>query len=118
MKVVEQKIYVADDGREFSTFEQCRAYEEYLYPIIKPEWIEAHNKQVAENEQVKSILLANMEQHRMYILTDLYFELLPQFDFLRKRMTVQRLTALMRQLVCDSLIEKVKRGTKAYFIKM
>lgn len=111
--------YIAEDGTEFYSQAECEEYERKFMPIvIKPEWIERHKKQVAENDKVKEIMLAVMEQNEKYILTDLYFELLPQLEFLRKRMTVQRLGAIMRQLWCDGLVSREEEHRQAYFIKM
>lgn len=110
--------YIAKDGTEFYSQAECEKYEKTLEPlVIKPEWIERHQKQVAENDKVKEIMLAVMECGKKYILTDLYFELLPQLDFLRKRMTVQRLSAIMRQLWCEGLVSRDEERRQAYFIK-
>lgn len=111
--------YIAEDGTEFYSQIDCEEYEKSLKPfVIKPEWIEQHQKQVAENDKVKEIMLATMDFGNKYILTDLYFELLPQLDFLRKRMTVQRLSAIMRQLLSDGLVCREEECRQIYFIKM
>lgn len=86
--------------------------------MVKPEWIERHNKQVAENEKVKTIISEFMEQGKRYVLTDMYFELLPQLDFLRKRMTVQRLMQITRQMVFDSVLSREEEHRQIYFIKI
>lgn len=86
--------------------------------VVKPEWIERHQKQVAENEKVKIIALDCMVQGEKYILTDLYFEILPQLEFLRKRMTVQRLSALIKQLWLEGLVDRTEEHRQAYFIKL
>jgi hypothetical protein len=86
--------------------------------VVKPEWIERHQKQVAENEKVKIIALDCMVQGEKYILTDLYFEILPQLEFLRKRMTIQRLSALIRQLWLEGLVDRTEEYRQAYFIKL
>ena len=120
MKIEDVKIrrYVANDGTEFYSQRECEEYEKSLEPfVVKPEWIERHEKQVAENEKVKSIILEFMAQGEKYILTDLYFEILPQLDFLRRRMTIQRLTQIARQMVCDNILSKEKKHRQAYFIK-
>ena len=120
MKIEDVKIrkYVANDGTEFYSQRESEAYEKSLEPfVVKPEWIERHEKQVAENEKVKSIVLDFMAQGEKYILTDLYFEILPQLDFLRRRMTIQRLTQIARQMVCDNTLSKEKKHRQAYFIK-
>lgn len=110
--------YIAEDGTEFYSLRECEEYEKSLKPfVIKPEWIERHQKQIAENDKVKEIMLTTMECGKKYILTDLYFELLPQLDFLRKRMTVQRLSAIMRQLWCEGLVSRDEEHRQAYFIK-
>jgi hypothetical protein len=112
-------MYIAEDGTEFETQEDCIRYEKYFMPVqIKPEWIERHQKQVAENEKVKAIISEFMEQGKKYVLTDMYFELLPQLDFLRKRMTVQRLIQITRQMVCDSILSREEEHRKIYFIKI
>lgn len=111
--------FIAEDGMEFYSQAECEAYEKSLMPfVVKPEWIERHQKQVAENNQVKEIMLNAMVENEKYILTDLYFEILPQLDFLRKRMTVQRLSALIRQLWCDGLVDRTEEHRQAYFIKL
>ena len=110
--------YIAEDGTEFYSQIECEEYEKSLQPfVVKPEWIERHRKQVAENDKVKEIMLTEMECGKRYILTDLYLELLPQLDFLRKRMTVQRLSAIMRQLWCDGLVCRDEEHRQAYFTK-
>lgn len=112
------KMYVANDGTEFYSQRECEEYEKSLMPfVVKPEWIERHQKQVAENERVKTIVLEFMTQGEKYILTDMYFELLPQLDFLRKRMTVQRLMQITRQMVYDSILSREEEHRKIYFIK-
>ena len=121
MRVEDIKItkYVANDGTEFYSQKECEEYEKSLEPIVvKPEWIERHEKQVAENEKVKSIILEFMAQGEKYILTDLYFDILPQLDFLRKRMTIQRLIQITRQMVCDNLLSREKEHRKIYFVKI
>ena len=116
---VKIKMYVADDGTEFYSQRECEEYEKSLEPfVVKPEWIERHQKQVAENEKVKTIISDFMKQGEKYILTDLYFEILPQLDFLRKRMTVQRLMQITRQMVCDSILSREEEHRKIYFIKI
>ena len=120
MKIEDVKIrkYVANDGTEFYSQRECEAYEKSLEPfVVKPEWIERHKKQVAENEKVKLIILEFMAQGEKYNLTDLYFEILPQLDFLRKRMTIQRLIQITRQMVCDSILSRKEEHRKIYFIK-
>ena len=115
---VKIKMYVANDGTEFYSQRECEEYEKSLEPfVVKPEWIERHEKQVAENEKVKSIILEFMAQGEKYNLTDLYFEILPQLDFLRKRMTVQRLMQITRQMVCDSILSREEEHRQVYFIK-
>ena len=116
---VKIKMYVANDGTEFYSQMECEEYEKSLEPfVIKPEWIERHQKQVAENEKVKSIISEFMEQGKKYVLTDMYLELLPQLDFLRKRMTVQRLMQITRQMVCDSILSREEEHRKIYFTKI
>lgn len=120
MKIEDVKIrmYVANDGTEFYSQRECEEYEKSLEPfVVKLEWIERHQKQVAENEKVKAIVLEFMEQGEKYILTDMYFEILPQLAFLRKRMTIQRLMQITRQMVCDSILSKVEEHRQVYFIK-
>ena len=115
---VKIKMYVANDGTEFYSQGECEEYEKSLEPfVIKPEWIERHEKQVAENEKVKTIISEFMEQGKKYVLTDMYLELLPQLDFLRKRMTVQRLMQITRQMVFDSILSREEEHRKIYFIK-
>ena len=71
---VKIKLYVANDWTKFYSQRECEEYEKSLEPfVVKPEWIERHKKQVAENEKVKSIILEFMVQGETYILTDLYF---------------------------------------------
>ena len=112
------KRFVAEDGTEFYSQKQCEDYEKSLVPfVVKPEWIERHQKQVAENEKVKVIVLEFMTQGEKYNLTDMYFEILPQLDFLRKRMTVQRLVQIIRQMVCDSLLSREEEHRQIYFVK-
>jgi hypothetical protein len=116
---VKIKMYVANDGTEFYSQRECEEYEKSLMPfVVKPEWIERHQKQVAENEKVKAIISEFMEQGKKYVLTDMYLELLPQLDFLRKRMTVQRLMQITRQMVCDSILSREEEHRKIYFIKI
>ena len=115
---VKIKVYVANDGTEFYSQRECEEYEKSLEPfVVKPEWIERHEKQVAENKKVKSIILEFMAQGEKYNLTDLYFEILPQLDFLRKRMTIQTLIKITRQMVCDSILTKEEEHRKIYFVK-
>ena len=46
---VKIKVYVANDGTEFYSQKECEEYEKSLEPfVVKPEWIERHEKQVAE----------------------------------------------------------------------
>ena len=50
--------------------------------------------------------------------TDLYFEILPQLVFLRKRMTVQRLMHITRQMCWDDdTIDRIYIKRQVYFIK-
>lgn len=117
--VVEKEIYIAEDGTQFENEHDCRMYEKYEMPVqIKPEWIERHQKQVAENEKIKEIVLKSMIQGKNYNLTDLYFEILPQLDFCRKRVTIQRLCALVRQLVCNGFMARQEFHRYIYFIKL
>ena len=121
MRIEDVKIqmFIAEDGTEFYSQRDCEKYEKSLAPfVVKPEWIERHKKQVAENEKVKTIVLEFMEQGKKYILTDMYLEILPQLDFLRKRMTVQRLMQITRQMVCDSILSREEEHRKIYFIKI
>ena len=70
---VKIKMYVANDGTEFYSQRECEEYEKSLEPfVVKPEWIERHEKQVAENENVKSIILEFLSQGEVYILMALY----------------------------------------------
>ena len=116
---VKIKMYVANDGTEFYSQRECEEYEKSLMPfVVKPEWIERHQKQVAENEKVKAIISEFMEQGKKYVLTDMYLELLPQLDFLRKRMTVQRLIQITWQMVCDSILSREEEHRKIYFTKI
>ena len=121
MRVEDIKItkYVANDGTEFYSQKECEEYEKSLEPfVVKPEWIERHKKQVAETEKVKSIISEFMVQGEKYNLTDLYFDILPQLDFLRKRMTIQRLIQITRQMVCDSILSREEEHRKIYFVKI
>ena len=60
---VKIKVYVANDGTEFYSQKECEEYEKSLEPfVVKPEWIERHEKQVAENERVKSTISEFMAQ--------------------------------------------------------
>jgi hypothetical protein len=116
--VIEKRMYIAEDGTEFYSQRECEEYEKSLVPfVVKPEWIERHKKQVAENEKVKTIVLEFMTKGEKYILTDMYLELLPQLEFLRKRMTVQRLMQITRQMVCDNLLSREEEHRQMYFIK-
>lgn len=116
---VKIKMYVANDGTEFYSQRECEEYEKSLVPfVVKPEWIEKHKKQIAENEKVKSIISEFMTQGEKYVLTDLYFDILPQLDFLRKRMTIQRLIQITRQMVCDSILSREEEHRKIYFVKI
>ena len=70
---VKIKMYVANDGTEFYSQRECEEYEKSLMPfVVKPEWIERHQKQVAENEKVKAIISEFMEQGKKYVLTDIF----------------------------------------------
>ena len=83
---VKIRMYVANDGTEFYSQRECEEYEKSLMPfVVKPEWIERHQKQVVENEKVKVIISEFMEQGKRYVLTDMYLELLPQLDFQEHR---------------------------------
>ena len=117
--VVNHTLYIACDGTEFDTPEACENYEKSIAPMyIKPEWIECRQKQISENNQVKNILLAHMDENKKYTLTDLYFEILPQLVFLRKRMTVQRLMHITRQMCWDDdTIDRIYIKRQVYFIK-
>lgn len=117
--VVPHTLYIACDGTEFDTPEACENYEKSIALIyIKPEWIEHRQKQISENNQVKEILLAYMDENKKYTLTDLYFEILPQLTFLRKRMTVQRLMHITRQMCWDDdTLSRTYIKRQVYFIK-
>ena len=116
---VKIKMYVANDGTEFYSQRECEEYEKSLEPfVVKAEWIERLQKQVAENEKVKAIISEFMEQGKKYVLTDMYLELLPQLNFLRKRMTVQRLMQITRQMVCDGILSREEEHRQVYYTKI
>ena len=117
--VVNHTLYIACDGTEFDTFEACENYEKSITSkYIKPEWIEQRQKQISENNEVKEILLAYMDENKKYTLTDLYFDILPQLAFLRKRMTVQRLMQITRQMCGeDGTLDRTYIKRQVYFIK-
>ena len=112
--------YIAWDGRTFDTLWECKKYEEELNremsPYPTPEQIARHEKQVAENNLVKEIVLDHCEKGKRYQITDLMYEIMPRLDFLRKRMTCQRLTQIVFQMYGDGYCHRKVEHHKAYFI--
>lgn len=112
--------YIAWDGRTFDTLWECKKYEEELNremsPYPTPEQIARHEKQVAENNLVKEIVLDHCEKGKRYQITDLMYEIMPRLDFLRKRMTCQRLTQIVFQMYGDGYCHRKEEHHKAYFI--
>jgi hypothetical protein len=112
--------YVACDGSVFDSAWDCKNYEEELNremsPYPTPEQIARHDKQVAENNLVKEIVLDHCEKGKRYQITDLMYEIMPRLDFLRKRMTCQRLTQIVSQMYGDGYCYRTEEYRKAYFI--
>lgn len=112
--------YVACDGSVFDSMWDCQKYEDYLdrgmNPYPTPEQIARHEKQVEENNLVKEILLDYCEKGERYQITDLMYEIMPRLDFLRKRMTCQRLTQIVFQMYGDGYCHREEKHRKAYFI--
>jgi hypothetical protein len=119
-EVVSRKVYIAEDGTQFEDEKMCHEYELQLsYLKHKEAWAEKHQKQVAENEKVKEIILAYMVEGEKYILTDMLYEILPLLNFLRKRMTNQRLMQITRQMVvADNTLCRIEEHRQAYFVKI
>lgn len=111
--------YVACDGSVFNSMWDCMDYEEALErginPYPTPEQIALHEKQVEENNLVKEILLDHCEKGKRYQITDLMYEIMPRLDFLRKRMTCQRLTQIVFQMYGDGYCRRKEEHRKAYF---
>lgn len=111
--------YVACDGSVFNSMWDCMDYEDALdrgmNPYPTPEQIALHEKQVEENNLVKEILLDHCEKGKRYQITDLMYEIMPRLDFLRKRMTCQRLTQIVFQMYGDGYCHRKEEHRKAYF---
>ena len=67
-------------------------------------------KAQAENENLKEIILKGMESGKSYTITDL-IKSIPEISDL----TNQRVSALVRQLKDNDLVERVETKGKAYF---
>lgn len=67
----------------------------------------------SENASVKSAILEEMESNRLYTISEMIKELPSCADF-----TNQRVSALVRQLVAESKVERTEEKRKAYFRKI
>lgn len=66
-----------------------------------------------ENASVKSAILDELEDNRLYTISEMIKELPSCADF-----TNQRVSALIRQLVADGKVERIEEKRKAYFRKI
>lgn len=66
-----------------------------------------------ENASVKSAILDELEDNRLYTISEMIKELPSCADF-----TNQRVSALVRQLVADGKVERIEEKRKAYFRKI
>jgi hypothetical protein len=114
-----KSLFIAFDGTSFEDKFDCLAYEasfETKY-VPTPKQLEERRLQQEENEKLKIIMLAYMEKaNKPIVINDMMFDIINDCTFLRKRISNQRLSALMRQLICYD--EKVIRTTvknTAYF---
>lgn len=66
-----------------------------------------------ENVDLKNQILENMESEKLYTITDM----MKQFDCL-SGLSNQRVSALVRQLKEDNLVERIEEKRKAFFKKI
>ena len=67
----------------------------------------------SENASVKSAIVDEMEDNRLYTISEMIKEFPSCADF-----TNQRVSALVRQLVADGKVERIEEKRKAYFRKI
>ena len=70
-------------------------------------------KAQVENEGIKDVILAGMENGRLYTITDLIKSIEGISD-----LSNQRVSALVRQLVADGSVTRTEDKRKAYFSKV
>lgn len=70
-------------------------------------------KAQVENEGIKGVILAGMENGRLYTITDLIKSIEGISD-----LSNQRVSALVRQLVADGSVARTEDKRKAYFSKV
>lgn len=66
-----------------------------------------------ENVELKNQILNSMESGKMYTITDM----MKSFNCLNG-LSNQRVSALVRQLKEDNLVERIEEKRKAYFVKV
>ena len=67
----------------------------------------------SENASIKSAIVDEMEDNRLYTISEMIKEFPSCADF-----TNQRVSALVRQLVADGKVERIEEKRKAYFRKI
>lgn len=65
------------------------------------------------NDGIKSAILEGMESGKLYTITDLIKEIPVCAD-----LTNQKVSALIKQMISDNLVERVEEKRKAYFRKI
>lgn len=66
-----------------------------------------------ENASIKSAIVDEMEDNRLYTISEMIKEFPSCAEF-----TNQRVSALVRQLVADGKVERIEEKRKAYFRKI
>lgn len=111
-------LFIACDGKIFTKENDCLCYEKSLTTDNRPtpEQLEKRKLQKQENEQLKKIILNYMEKSKEPItITEMWVDLVHNVDFLRARLTHQRLSTLTRQLYCIGLVRRIEKRRKVYF---
>lgn len=96
----------------------CLSYEQSLKVEHRPtpEQLERRKLQKQENEQLKKLILDYMKKSKEPItITEMWVDLVHNVDFLRARLTHQRLSALTLQLYYVGLVRRIEEHRKVYF---
>ena len=111
-------VFIACDGKIFTKESDCVCYEQSLTTEHRPtpEQLERRRLQKQENEQLKKIILDYMEKSKEPItITEMWVDLVHNVDFLRARLTHQRLSALILQLYYLGSVRRIEEHRKIYF---
>lgn len=65
------------------------------------------------NEGIKKAILSSMEEGKLYSITDLIKQVPVCAD-----LTNQKVSALIKQMISDNLVERIEEKRKAYFRKI